>query len=71
MVAAHRMAGSLKFYNLNEGVPDSMHPFVNGPLGSYMDHLKGGRKEQGRSSDKDLVVTRTEEYWNRTSTSNQ
>ena len=68
MVAAHRMAGSLKFYNLNEGVPDSMHPFVNGPLGSYMDHLKGGRKEQGRSSDKDLVVTRTEEYWTRART---
>lgn len=63
MVAAHRKAGTLKFYNLNEGVPDSMHPFVNGPLGSYMDHLKGGRKDEGRSSDKDLVVARTEEYW--------
>ncbi len=65
MVAAHRKAGSLKFYNLNEGVPDSMHPFVNGPLGGYMDHLKGGRKDDGRSSDNDLVVTRTEEYWSR------
>lgn len=63
MVAAHRKAGTLKFYNLNEGVPDSMHPFVNGPLGSYMDHLKGGRKDEGRSSAKDLVVNRTEEYW--------
>ena len=63
MVAAHRKAGTLKFYNLNEGVPDSMHPFVNGPLGSYMDHLKGGRKDEGRSSAKDLVVSRTEEYW--------
>ena len=40
-----------------------MHPFVNGPLGRYMDHLKGGRKDEGRSSDKDLVVARTEAYW--------
>jgi hypothetical protein len=63
MVAEHRKRASLQFYNINEGVPDSMHPFFNGPLGRYMDHLKGGRKEEGRSSDKDLVVTRTEEYW--------
>jgi hypothetical protein len=71
MVAAHRKAGTLKFHNLNEGVPDSMHPFVNGPLGSYMDHLKGGRKDEGRSSDKDLVVARTEEYWTRACSAGQ
>ncbi len=63
MVAAHRRARTLKFHNLKEGVPDSMHPFVNGPLSSYMDYLKGGRKDEGRSSDKDPVVARTEEYW--------
>ena len=63
MVQQHLRQGDLKFFNINQGVPDSMHPFVNGPLGQYMDHLKGGRKEAGRSSDADLVVSRTEDYW--------
>jgi hypothetical protein len=39
------------------------HPFINGPLGAYMDHLKGERKEQGRSLGSDLVVERGESYW--------
>lgn len=63
MVSEHRQRGDLKFYNINAGIPDSMHPFVNGPLGRYMDHLKGGRKEEGRSRDSDLVVERDEPYW--------
>ena len=49
--------------NINEGLPQSMHPFVNGPLGRYMDHLKGQRKKEGRSRQQDLVVPRTEAYW--------
>jgi hypothetical protein len=63
MVAERKARGELVFHNINEGIPDSMHPFINGPLGRYMDHLKGGRKEAGRSSDKDLVVQRKEHYW--------
>jgi hypothetical protein len=39
------------------------HPFINGPLGAYMDHLKGERKEHGRSPATDLVVDRGEAYW--------
>ncbi len=39
------------------------HPFVNGPLGQWMDHMKGKRKEKGRSLRSDLVVTRRERYW--------
>lgn len=39
------------------------HPFINGPLGAYMDHLKGDRKELGRSLDSDLIVYRDEAYW--------
>lgn len=39
------------------------HPFVNGPLGAYMDHMKGDRKSAGRSRRKDLRVHRTEAYW--------
>lgn len=39
------------------------HPFINGPLGAYMDHLKGPRKETGKSRRGDLRVQRTEDYW--------
>lgn len=39
------------------------HPFVNGPLGQWMDHLKGARKDKGRSNKSDMMVTRTERYW--------
>ena len=39
------------------------HPFINGPLGQYMDHLKGKRKDKGRSLASDLVVKRGEQYW--------
>jgi len=39
------------------------HPLINGPLGKFMDHMKGGRKEKGRSLDKDLMVNRDEDYW--------
>lgn len=39
------------------------HPFINGPLGAYMDHLKGQRKLQGKSRRRDLKVARPEPYW--------
>lgn len=39
------------------------HPLVNGPLGSYLDHLKGSRKSEGRSRSSDLKVKRNESYW--------
>lgn len=53
----------LKTRNINAGVPESMHPFVNGPLGAYMDHVKGARKNEGRSRKSDFVVDRQEAYW--------
>ena len=40
------------------------HPLINGPLGKFMDHMKGGRKDTGKSLDKDLMVNRSEAYWN-------
>jgi len=40
------------------------HPLINGPLGKWMDHMKGGRKDTGKSLAKDLIVKRTEDYWN-------
>lgn len=39
------------------------HPLINTPWGAYLDHLKGRRKETGRSDAKDLVVQRKERYW--------
>jgi hypothetical protein len=41
------------------------HPLINGPLGKFMDHMKGGRKDQGKSKPSDIMVTRQEEYWKR------
>ena len=40
------------------------HPLINGPLGKWIDHMKGVRKEEGKSRRKDLMVNRTEGYWN-------
>jgi hypothetical protein len=37
---------------------------INTAWGAYLDHLKGKRKDQGKSSNKDLLVSRKEKYWN-------
>ncbi len=39
------------------------HPLINSPWGAYLDHLKGKRKEYGKSLATDLVVNRKEGYW--------
>lgn len=39
------------------------HPLINSPWGAYLDHLKGRRKDLGRSQSRDLIVNRTERYW--------
>jgi hypothetical protein len=41
----------------------SNHPFVNGPLGRWFDHLKGNRKRMGRTPTGDLMRQREEPYW--------
>jgi len=40
------------------------HPLINSMWGAYLDHLKGGRKALGKSKRTDLLVPRTEPYWN-------
>jgi hypothetical protein len=51
------------FNDLAKDLPsDCAHPFVNSVLGSVMDHKKGPRK-LGRTDRKDLVIERTEPYW--------
>ena len=39
------------------------HPLINGPLGKWIDHMKGGRKSKGKSDKKDIMVNRKEDYW--------
>jgi hypothetical protein len=39
------------------------HPLINTELGKYMDHMKGDRKNDGRSNPTDIMVNRTETYW--------
>ena len=39
------------------------HPLINTEWGAYLDHLKGDRKDLGRSKVKDLKVIRKEGYW--------
>ena len=39
------------------------HPLINSVWGAYVDHLKGGRKDEGKSRKTDLLRPRNEEYW--------
>lgn len=39
------------------------HPLINSEWGAYLDHLKGSRKDLGKSLKRDLRVQRTEDYW--------
>jgi len=39
------------------------HPLINTELGKWIDHLKGDRKNYGKSLQKDLIHSRTESYW--------
>lgn len=43
--------------------PGIGHPLINSAWGAYLDHLKGSRKDTGRSKIKDLRVKREERYW--------
>jgi hypothetical protein len=54
-------------YDLRPGAGNSQgegHPLINSEWGAWLDHLKGGRKNLGRSKPEDLKVKRTEAYWN-------
>lgn len=39
------------------------HPLINSVWGGYLDHLKGGRKDEGKSRKTDLLKPRAEDYW--------
>lgn len=52
-------------HNISGGIIDGEgHPVINSDLGQYMDHLKGDRKEIGKSNKpNDLRIKRHEPYW--------
>lgn len=39
------------------------HPLINSDWGAWLDHLKGSRKNIGRSKREDLKIQRLEPYW--------
>jgi len=53
------------YYNISgDLINGEGHPFINSDLGKYFDHLKGDRKEIGKSNKpRDLIVNRPESYW--------
>lgn len=54
----------LREYNWSAGLIEGEgHPLINSEWGAFLDHLKGDRKQTGRSKEKDLKVNRNENYW--------
>jgi len=52
------------WYNWSKGlIKGEGHPLVNSPWGAYLDHLKGNRKNTGKSLKTDFIRQRTEKYW--------
>lgn len=62
--AAKKKFDDSNWYNLSPPFENN-HPFINGPLGQFMDHMKGPRKKKRTSNKKDLVIKINHEYWNR------
>ena len=54
----------IRSVSLSGAAEHTAHPLVNGPLGERLDHLKGKRKQLGRSKPSDLKIQRHEAYWN-------
>ena len=53
-------------HDIAEGIGwRTSHVLINSRLGAFMDHMKGDRKDQGTSRADDLIVQRTEDYWQR------
>lgn len=57
---------SANIYNKTAKTGGGGHPLINSVLGNYFDHMKGSRKNKGKSDKKDLITNRSESYWNET-----
>ena len=63
-VVRTKFRGQLKENNWSANIiKGEGHPLINSEWGAYLDHLKGDRKDLGRSKVNDLKVKRTEAYW--------
>lgn len=65
-VREHMQANSTAWRELNWSaglIRGEGHPLINTQWGAYLDHLKGRRKDTGRSAARDLLRPRTESYW--------
>lgn len=61
---AVRKTVNLREHNWSAGIiKGEGHPLINSEWGAYLDHLKGDRKQYGKSLAKDLKVARKEAYW--------
>ena len=59
-----RQSMQLKELDWSKGIiTGEGHPLINSDWGAYLDHLKGQRKQTGRSLARDLKVQRNESYW--------
>jgi hypothetical protein len=59
-----KFKNQLRELNWSKGIiKGEGHPLINSEWGAYLDHLKGARKDYGRSTQHDLKVKRTESYW--------
>lgn len=56
--------GVIENNNLSPWGRDYDHVFINSIIGDYMDHMKGPRKNSGKSKKSDLIRNKTGEYWN-------
>jgi hypothetical protein len=63
VVEAAVARGEIKVTSLSGDGRNLHHPFAVGPLGARLDHLKGGRKAEGRSRPTDFPRPRSEPYW--------
>ena len=52
-----------QLYNVAVKSGGGGHPLINGPLGKWIDHLKGDRKQNGHSNQNDLLIDRNESWW--------
>ena len=54
---------SVPAHHIPYAVGQRRHPFVNSELGRYLDHMKGPRKESGRTPSVEVVTHQDVPYW--------
>lgn len=54
---------SAEMYLTNAKTGGGGHPLINSKLGNWIDHMKGDRKNLGKSKSSDLIVKHSNSYW--------